>query len=50
MIRVMLVDDHALVRMAFCMLLADAPTWWWPNSTTGERTCADYAACNPTWW
>jgi two-component system invasion response regulator UvrY len=47
MIRVMLVDDHALVRMGFRMLLADAQVEVVAEADTGEQACADYAAARP---
>jgi two-component system invasion response regulator UvrY len=43
MIRVMLVDDHALVRMGFRMLLADAQVEVVAEADSGEQACADYA-------
>jgi two-component system invasion response regulator UvrY len=47
MIRVMLVDDHALVRMGFRMLLADAQVEVVAEADTGEQACADYARAQP---
>ena len=47
MIRVMLVDDHALVRMGFRMLLADAQIEVVAEADTGEQACADYARVRP---
>ncbi len=47
MIRVMLVDDHALVRMGFRMLLADARVEVVGEFDTGEQACAEYARCRP---
>jgi len=46
-IRVMLVDDHALVRMGFRMLLADAGIEVVGEAETGERACADHARLQP---
>lgn len=47
MIRVMLVDDHALVRMGFRMLLADAQVEVVAECETGEQACADYPRLKP---
>ncbi len=47
MIRVMLVDDHALVRMGFRMLLGDAQIEVVAEAGTGEEACADYARVRP---
>jgi two-component system invasion response regulator UvrY len=47
MIRVMLVDDHALVRMGFRMLLADARFEVVAECDSGEQACTDYARCQP---
>ena len=47
MIRVMLVDDHALVRMGFRMLLADAQVEVVAELDTGEQACAEYARVQP---
>lgn len=47
MIRVMLVDDHALVRMGFRMLLADARVEVVAEADSGEQACADYARAKP---
>ena len=47
MIRVMLVDDHALVRMGFRMLLADARVEVVAEFDSGEQACAEYAHIKP---
>jgi two-component system invasion response regulator UvrY len=47
MIRVMLVDDHALVRMGFRMLLGDAQIEVVAEADSGEQACADYARVKP---
>ncbi|HET7794340.1 MAG TPA: response regulator transcription factor [Rhizobacter sp.] len=47
MIRVMLVDDHALVRMGFRMLLADAQIEVVGEADTGEQACIDYPKLRP---
>ena len=47
MIRVMLVDDHALVRMGFRMLLADAQVEVVGEAETGEQACLDYPRIKP---
>ena len=47
MIRVMLVDDHALVRMGFRMLLADAGVEVVAEFDDGEQACAAYARIKP---
>ena len=47
MIRVMLVDDHALVRMGFRMLLADAQVEVVCEAGSGEQACQEYAAVAP---
>ena len=47
MIRVLLVDDHALVRMGFRMLLADAQVEVVGESSNGEQACIDYASLQP---
>ena len=47
MIRVLLVDDHALVRMGFRMLLADAQIEVVAEAETGEEACAMYARVQP---
>ncbi len=47
MIRVMLVDDHALVRMGFRMLLADAQVEVVAEVDSGEQACAEYARVKP---
>jgi two-component system invasion response regulator UvrY len=43
----MLVDDHALVRMGFRMLLADAGVEVVGEFDDGERACAEYARIKP---
>ncbi len=47
MIRVMLVDDHALVRMGFRMLLGNAGVEVVAEYDSGEQACADYARVRP---
>ena len=47
MIRVMLVDDHALVRMGFRMLLADAQVEVVAEAGDGEQACQDYGRVKP---
>lgn len=47
LLRVMLVDDHALVRMGFRMLLADAQIEVVAEADTGEQACALYAEARP---
>jgi two-component system invasion response regulator UvrY len=47
MTRVMLVDDHVLVRMGFTMLLNDADIQVVAEAGTGEQACADYARVQP---
>jgi two-component system, NarL family, invasion response regulator UvrY len=47
MIRVMLVDDHALVRMGFRMLLADAHAEVVAEAGSGEEACQQYAGVKP---
>ena len=47
LLRVMLVDDHALVRMGFRMLLADAQIEVVAEADNGEQACTDYAAARP---
>ena len=47
MIRVLLVDDHALVRMGFRMLLADAQIEVVAEAETGEEACATYPRIQP---
>lgn len=47
MTRVMLVDDHALVRMGFRMLLANAGFDVVAECDRGEDACADYAKARP---
>ena len=46
-IRVMLVDDHALVRMGFRMLLANAGIEVVAECETGEQACAEVARVKP---
>jgi two-component system invasion response regulator UvrY len=47
MIRVMLVDDHVLVRMGFRMLLADAQVEVVCEAGSGEEACQAYADAKP---
>ena len=47
MIRVMLVDDHALVRMGFRMLLADAKIEVVSEVDSGEQACIEYPRVLP---
>lgn len=47
MIRVMLVDDHALVRMGFRMLLADAGIDVVAECGSGEDACQSYPTVLP---
>jgi two-component system invasion response regulator UvrY len=47
MIRVLLVDDHALVRMGFRMLLADAQAEVVAEAGDGEQACQAYARVRP---
>ncbi len=47
MTRVMLVDDHALVRMGFRMLMADAGIEVVAEAGSGEEACQRYAAARP---
>lgn len=47
MIRVMLVDDHALVRMGFRMLLADAEIEVVAEADDGEQALRSYPAAVP---
>ena len=47
MIRVMLVDDHVLVRMGFRMLLADAQVEVVCEAGSGEQACQEYASVKP---
>lgn len=47
MIRVMLIDDHALVRMGFRMLLADAKVDVVAEGESGEQACFDYPRVKP---
>jgi two-component system invasion response regulator UvrY len=46
-IRVMLVDDHALVRMGFRMLLADAQFEVVAEAGDGEQACVEYPRARP---
>jgi two-component system, NarL family, invasion response regulator UvrY len=46
-IRVMLVDDHALVRMGFRMLLDQSQIEVVAEFDTGEQACAAYAQVKP---
>lgn len=43
----MLVDDHALVRMGFRMLLADAGLSVVAECDSGEQACSDYPRVQP---
>ena len=47
MLRVMLVDDHVLVRMGFRMLLADAGVDVVAEAGSGEQACQDYPGVQP---
>jgi two-component system invasion response regulator UvrY len=47
MIGVMLVDDHALVRMGFRMLLADAQVEVVAEAADGEQACQLYSRARP---
>ena len=47
MIRVMLVDDHAVVRMGFRMLLGQAQMEVVAECDTGEQACTAYARIRP---
>jgi two-component system, NarL family, invasion response regulator UvrY len=47
MIRVMLVDDHAVVRMGFRMLLATAQMEVVAEAESGEQACRDYPRVLP---
>ena len=47
MIGVMLVDDHALVRMGFRMLLADAQVEVVAEASDGEQACQLYPHARP---
>ena len=47
MISVMLVDDHALVRMGFRMLLADAQVEVVAEAADGEQACQLYPRVRP---
>ncbi len=47
MIRVMLVDDHAVVRMGFRMLLGQAQVDVVAECDSGEQACAAYARTRP---
>jgi two-component system invasion response regulator UvrY len=46
-IRVMLVDDHVVVRMGFRMLLGNAQIEVAAEADTGEQACQDYARTAP---
>lgn len=46
-VRVMLVDDHALVRMGLRMLLADANIDVAAEAETGEQACQRYPEAQP---
>ncbi|HET8744159.1 MAG TPA: response regulator transcription factor [Ramlibacter sp.] len=47
MIRVLLVDDHAVVRMGFRMLLATAQMEVVGEAESGEQACRDYPRLRP---
>ena len=47
MIRVMLVDDHALVRMGFRMLLTNAKVEIVAEADSGEQACLEYPRARP---
>lgn len=47
MTRIMVVDDHALVRMGFRMLLANAGMEVVAEAGDGEQACREYAAVKP---
>ena len=47
MIRVMLVDDHALVRMGFRMLLTNAEVEVVAEADSGEQACLAYPKIRP---
>lgn len=47
MIRVMLVDDHAIVRMGFRMLLGTPDIEVVAEASSGEQACQDYAQVRP---
>jgi two-component system invasion response regulator UvrY len=47
MIRVMLVDDHALVRMGFRMLLTNAEVEIVAEADNGEQACVEYPQVRP---
>lgn len=47
MIRVMLVDDHAVVRMGFRMLLSTPDIEVVAEADSGEQACHDYAQVRP---
>ncbi len=47
MIRVMLVDDHAVVRMGFRMLLTTAAIDVVAEADSGEQACRDYPQVQP---
>lgn len=47
MTRIMLVDDHVLVRMGFRMLLANAGMEVVAEAGDGEQACREYASVKP---
>ena len=47
MIRVMLIDDHAVVRMGFRMLLSTADIEVVAEADSGEQACRDYPQLRP---
>jgi two-component system invasion response regulator UvrY len=47
MIRVMLVDDHTLVRMGFRMLLTNAEVEIVAEADSGEQACQEYPQVRP---
>ena len=47
MVRVMLVDDHALVRMGFRMLMTDAKIEVVAEAGSGEEACQSYPSVKP---
>ena len=47
MIRVMLVDDHTLVRMGFRMLLTNAEVEIVAEADSGEQACLEYPRVRP---